>query len=148
MVGTSPRLQELIASKRPGDEVRITVKRNGKEKEFDVVLENANGTTDIVKREKKEVLNLLGADFETLNSELAEKLDLDGGVQVTRLYPGKIRKQTQMRESFIITHIDGKKVKDVEDVAKALDGKSGGVMIQGRYEESSDTFYYAFGMDS
>lgn len=110
LVGTSPRLQELIASKRPGgDEVRITVKRNGKEKEFDVVLENANGTTDIVKREKKEVLNLLGADFETLNSELAEKLDIDGGVQVTRLYPGKIRKQTQMREGFIITHIDGKK---------------------------------------
>lgn len=148
LVGTSPRLQEIIASKRPGDEVRITVKRDGKEKEFDVVLENANGTTDIVKREKKEVLNLLGADFETLDSELAKKLDLDGGVQVAKLYPGKIRKQTQMREGFIITHIDGKKVKDVEDVAKALEGKSGGVMMQGRYEGSSDTFYYAFGMDS
>ncbi|PKA98319.1 Do/DeqQ family serine protease [Flavobacteriaceae bacterium MAR_2009_75] len=148
LVGTSPRLQEIIASKRPGDKVVVTVKRNGKEKEFDVVLENANGTTDIVKREKKEVLNLLGADFEVLDDEVAEKLDLDGGVKVARLYPGKIRKQTQMKEGFIITHIDGKKVKDLDDISKALENKAGGVMLEGVYEGSKTKYYYAFGMDS
>ena len=148
LVGTSPRLQEIIASKRPGDKVVVTVKRNGKEKEFDVVLENANGTTDIVKREKKEVLNLLGADFEALDDEIAQKLDLDGGVKVARLYPGKIRKQTQMKEGFIITHIDGKKVRDLNDISKALENKAGGVMLEGVYEGSTTKYYYAFGMDS
>ena len=148
LVGTSPRLQEIIASKRPGDKVVVTVKRNGKEKEFDVVLENANGTTDIVKREKKEVLNLLGADFEALDDEIAQKLDLDGGVKVARLYPGKIRKQTQMKEGFIITHIDGKKVRDLDDISKALENKAGGVMLEGVYEGSTTKYYYAFGMDS
>ncbi|AYN66106.1 Do family serine endopeptidase [Euzebyella marina] len=148
LVGTSPRLQEIIASKRPGDKVAVTVRRDGKEKEFDVILENANGTTEIVKHEKKEVLNLLGADFETLDAKMAEKLNIESGVQVTRLYPGKIRKQTQMREGFIITRIDGKRIKEVEDVAKALENKSGGVMIEGVYEGSSEKYYYAFGMDS
>ncbi|WP_149273803.1 Do family serine endopeptidase [Pareuzebyella sediminis] len=148
LVGTSPRLQEIIASKRPGDKVTVTVNRNGKEKEFDVILENANGTTDIVRKEKKEVLNLLGADFETLDSDVAKKMDIEGGVKVARLYPGKVRKETQMREGFIITHIDGKKVKDIEDVADALEGKKGGVMLEGVYEGSPDKYYYAIGMDS
>lgn len=147
-VHTSPRLQEIIASKRPGDKVSVTVKRNGKEREFDVVLENANGTTEIVKREKKEVLNLLGADFEALDADEAKDLGIDGGVKVVRLYPGKIRMHTQMREGFIITHIDGKKIKDLEDVTKALENKAGGVMLEGIYEGSSNKYYYAFGMDS
>ena len=110
--------------------------------------ENANGTTEIIKHEKKEVLYLLGADIETLDAKMAEKLNIESGVQVTRLYPGKIRKQTQMREGFIITRIDGKRIKEVEDVAKALENKSGGVMIEGVYEGSSEKYYYAFGMDS
>ncbi|WP_246474429.1 Do family serine endopeptidase [Arenibacter arenosicollis] len=148
LVNTSPRLQEIIASKRPGDEVTVTVKRDGKEKTFRVILENSKGTTDIIKKEKKEVLNLLGADFETLEVDIAEKLDIDGGVKVVRLYPGKIRKETQMREGFIITHIDGKKVKDIEDVADILEDKDGGVMLEGTYEDRPGKYYYAFGMDS
>lgn len=148
LVHTSPRLQELIASKRPGDTVAVTVKRDGKEKVFDVVLENSNGGTDIMKKEKKEVLNLLGADFETLDKSAAKKLDIDGGVKVTRLYAGKIKKETQMREGFIITHIDGKKVKDIEDVANFLEDKRGGVMLEGTYEDRPGKYYYAFGMDS
>lgn len=147
-VTTSPRLQEMIARKRPGDQVNVIVDRGGKIKEFSVVLENAMGNTEIVKREKKEILNLLGADFETLDADKAEEMDIEGGVQVVRLYAGKIRKETQMREGFIITHIDGKKVKDVEDVAKALENKDGGVMMEGIYEGAKDKYYYAFGMNS
>jgi len=145
---TSPRLQEIIARRRPGDEVLVAVNRDGKEKEFKVILKNASGTTELVKREKKEILNLLGADFENLAKEKAEKLDLDGGVQVIRLYAGKLRKETQMQEGFIITHIDGKKISDVKDVAKALENKQGGIMLEGMYEDRPGKHYYAFGMGS
>ncbi|WP_405384901.1 Do family serine endopeptidase [Maribacter sp. LLG6340-A2] len=144
---TSPRLQEIIAGKRPGDKVMVTVNRNGKEKELEVELHNSQGGTDIIKKEKKEVFNLLGADFENLDKDLAKKLDIDGGVQVTKLYPGKIKKETQMREGFIITHIDGKRVKDINDIASLLENKKGGVMLEGVYEDGSK-YYYAFGLDS
>ena len=144
---TSPRLQEIIAGKRPGDKVTIVVNRNGKEKELEVELHNSQGGTNIIKKEDKEVFNLLGADFENVNKELGKKFGLDGAVQVTKLYPGKIKKETQMREGFIITHIDGKRVKDIDDVASALEGKKGGVMLEGIYEDGSK-YYYAFGLDS
>ncbi len=144
---TSPRLQEIIAGKRPGDKVVLLVNRKGKEKELEVTLKNSEGGTSIIKKEEKEVFNLLGADFENLNKELGKKLNLDGGVQVSKLYPGKIKRETQMREGFIITHIDGKRVKDIEDVAALLEGKKGGVMLEGIYEDGSK-YYYAFGLDS
>lgn len=144
---TSPRLQEIIAGKRPGDKVVLLVNRNGKEKELEATLKNSQGGTSIIKKEEKEVFNLLGADFENLNKELGKKLDLDGGVQVSKLYPGKIKRETQMREGFIITHIDGKRVKDIDDVADILEGKKGGVMLEGIYEDGSK-YYYAFGLDS
>ncbi len=144
---TSPRLQEIIASKRPGDAVKLTLLREGKEKEVSVVLENARGNTEIVKKEKREILNLLGADFETLDKETANKLKLDGGVRISKLYPGKIRKETQIREGFIITHIDGQRVETVADVSNILENKTGGVMLEGIYEDGSK-YYYAFGLDS
>ncbi|MFS4455301.1 Do family serine endopeptidase [Maribacter sp. 2304DJ31-5] len=146
--GTSPRLQEMIARKRPGDEVTLLIDRSGKKREIKVVLKNAKGNMEIVSKEKKEVLNLLGADLETLDKDVARKLDLDGGVRVSKLYPGKIRKETQMREGFIITHMDGKRIKEVDDLAKILEDKKGGVLLEGVYEGSTDKYYYAFGMDS
>jgi Do/DeqQ family serine protease len=144
---TSPRLQEIVAGKRPGDEVTILVDRKGKEREFKVTLMNSEGGFGIIKKEKKEVFNLLGADFENLNKDLAKKLDLEGGVRVSKLYPGKLKSETQIREGFIITHIDGKRVNNIEDVAQILESKKGGVMLEGVYEDGSK-YYYAFGLDS
>jgi len=145
---TSPMLQGMIAEKRPGDKVSVTVIRDGKEREINVVLENKKGSTKLKKKEYNEVLNMLGAELENLDKDVAKKLDIDGGVKVTELYAGKLRRQTQMRDGFIITHIDGRKVKDVEDVMKALEDKEGGVMLEGVYEDMPGKFYYAIGLNS
>jgi len=147
-VTTSPRLQEIVAQHRPGDKLTVTVNRNGKEKNLDVILENSKGTTDITKKEHKEVLNFLGADFETLDTKTAEKLNIDGGVKVVNLYAGKLRQSTQMRNGFIITHIDGKKVTEVKELVSILENKNGGVLLEGIYEDVAGKQYYAFGTES
>jgi Do/DeqQ family serine protease len=143
----SPTLQEIIARHRPGDAVSITYLRDGKENQAKVVLENMNGTTKIIEKEHPEVLNLLGADFETLDKSTADKLGLKGGVKVTNLYAGKIRQETQMRPGFIITHVDGREIRDIKELSEALKNKQGGTMLEGRYEDLPGKYYYAFGMD-
>lgn len=45
---SSPQLQSVIAQKRPGDEVRITVMRDGNRRSFDAVLRNERGGTDVI----------------------------------------------------------------------------------------------------
>ncbi|MCB9297624.1 MAG: Do family serine endopeptidase [Lewinellaceae bacterium] len=146
-IQSSPELQEMIARYRPGDKVAVKVDRQGKTKSFEVVLNNRQGSTAMVEKpEQKGTLGMLGAEFETLSADAARKLDIDGGVKVAKLYSGKLRRYTDMREGFIITKVDGRNVASVEDFTKALEGKSGGVMLEGVYEDIPGTHYYAFGM--
>ncbi|RMG78765.1 MAG: Do family serine endopeptidase, partial [Bacteroidetes bacterium] len=142
-IKSSPELQAAIAQHRPGDKVKIRVNRKGEEKVFTVTLNNRDGGKDLVKKEHKKVLTILGADFETLDEKTAKKLDISGGVRVKKLYAGKLRKYTNMRPGFIITKVDGQKVKSVEDLVKALKNKKGGVMLEGVYEDIPGEYYYA-----
>ena len=148
-VNSSPRLQELIAGFRPGDKVQIALNRSGSAKELQVTLKNTTGNTAIVKRDESAMWNRLGAELRTLDQDKAASLDLEGGVEVTRLYPGKLRQETQMREGFIITHVNGRKVKTAEQLQGIIESQQeGGVMLQGRYPDSKKTYYYAFGLNS
>jgi S1-C subfamily serine protease len=145
-VKTSPELQALIAQHRPGDKVEIKVNRNGSEKTFTVTLNNREGGKTLMEKEHKEVLAILGADFEAVDAKTAKKMEIDGGVKVKKLYAGKLRKYTDMRDGFIITKADGQVVKSVEDLVSALEGKKGGVMLEGVYEDIPGEYFYAFGI--
>jgi len=145
-IESSPKLQEVIARHRPGDNISVTVDRKGVEKTYEVTLNNRKGNTNIVKKEYKEVLSILGVNLATIDKATARKLDLKGGVKITELYAGKLRKQTDIRPGFIITKVDGQIVKTMEELIKKLDGKKGGVMLEGVYEDIPGEFYYAFGL--
>jgi serine protease Do len=143
---SSPKLQEIIASHRPGDKVKVLVDREGKRKEYTVTLSNRSGSTDLVQKEDKELLSVLGCELKALDTKTAHKLGIEGGVKVVKLNEGKLRRYTQMREGFIITHANNKPVKTVEDFLKLVDNKEGGVMIAGVYEDIPGRYYYAFGL--
>lgn len=145
-INSSAELQGMIARHRPGEKVSLTIDRKGKRMDFDVVLNNREGNTKLSNKEAREILSVLGADFEDIDEETARKLDINSGVKVSRLYAGKLRKYTQMREGFIITHIDGKAIKSVEDLIDTLENKEGGVMMEGVYEDIPGEYYYAFGL--
>ncbi|ELR72464.1 HtrA protease/chaperone protein [Fulvivirga imtechensis AK7] len=145
-INNTAQLIGYIGSKRPGDKIKVTVNRGGQEKEHTVTLKNREGTTEIVKVERKEVLTKLGAELESVDKETLKKLNINSGVRVKSLRPGLIRKSTDMRAGFIITKIDGKAVKSKEDVVKTLEGKEGGILIEGVYENTPGTYYYALGL--
>lgn len=143
---TASQLQEMIARYRPGDELNVKVDRKGKEKELKVTLKNSNGETRFSAENKSEILNILGADFEAVDKSLAKKLNIEGGVKVKRLYSGKLRMYTDIKEGFIITKVDGRPVKSVEELSKVLKNKTGGVLVEGVYEDVPGVYYYAFGL--
>lgn len=150
-VAGNPDLIGRIGTKRPGEKATLLVNRDGNKKEFEVTLRNSSGTTLFAERPaKSETLSTLGADFENLTREDKSDLEIDGGVRVSRMYPGKLRKNTEMREGFIITHVDNKRVKDIEDLTQILDRKKeGGVLIEGFYPtDPGESYYYALGMDN
>lgn len=143
---TSPKLQEVIARHRPGDKIDIKINRKGKVKNFEVTLNNRQGNTDLVKKEHKEIVTILGAEFETLEEAYAKKLNIDGGVRVKDIFRGKLMKETQMRPGFIITKVDDRKIKSLKDLVEKLENKKGGVMLEGVYEDVPGNYFYAFGL--
>ena len=145
-VNTAPELQEMIARHRPGDEVKLKIDRRGKEMEVKAELKNREGDTKFLAKNRKEIFNVLGAEFEDIDKNLARKLDINGGVKVKKLYAGKLMKHTEMREGFIITKVDGNSIKNMDELARVLESKKGGVLIEGVYEDIPGTYYYAFGL--
>lgn len=146
-VRTASELRELIARRDPGDKVQLKVDRFGEENEFTVILEKPKDTSKPSRKDLPPVLSSLGADFENADERTCKRLGIKGGVEVTRLYAGKLRR-AGVGEGFIITAVDGKQVGSVDELAAKLKSKKEGegVMIEGVYEDVSGTFYYAFGM--
>lgn len=143
---SSANLLEIIGQHRPGDKVSLTINRNGKEMEFLVTLRNQQGKAELARKENLEILNILGIELEEIDKQTASKLDISGGLRITKLYAGKLKRHTDVRAGFIITHVDGRKVKSVDDFVEYLGNKRGGVMLEGIYENYPGTYYYAFGL--
>ncbi len=139
-----PELQEQISKYRPGDKVVVGLMRDGEFKEYPVELKNRFGEIAVVKSESLELKSVLGANFETAPKDLLKKLDLEYGVKVSDVQAGKLRK-AGIRDGFIITRIDNVKIYSESDIYKVLEGKKGGVLVEGKYVDGTEG-YYGFGL--
>jgi serine protease Do len=133
-----PQMTEQIARYKPGDKISISYIRDGKQFTQSTVLKNADGTTDIV---KSSVLDALGADLYTLSKAEAAKVGVRGGVYVDNISSGMLKKQTNMKRSFIILKAGGQAVNSIEDLKKVLD-KEKKVQLEGVYPELNGVYYY------
>jgi S1-C subfamily serine protease len=145
-VQKSSDLMEQVGRHSPGDEVTVAVDRNGKSMTFEVRLADRNGEFKLATKEEMDIMDILGATFEELDEESAEKLGIEGGVKIKELENGLLKNQTSVSEGFIITGINHKKVTSVDDIRKSLEKEKGGVMIQGMYENYPGELYFAFGL--
>ncbi len=142
----SSDLLEQVGRHRPGDEVLVTVDRNGREMTFEVKLADQKGERKLASKEQMDIIDILGATFEELDEDAAEKLGIEGGVRVKELGNGLLKNQTSISEGFIITGINHEKVTSVNDIRKSLKQEKGGVLIQGTYENYPGELYFAFGL--
>jgi len=143
-IKSTPELQEQISRYRPGEEVKVTVNRDGDMKELAMVLKNKNGETGIIKRASEKSLSMLGASFESISTNEMKKLRIENGIKVIKLSSGKLA-NSGIKEGFIITSIDKKPVTSVDDLASYIENKSGGVLLEGVYSNGVKG-YYGFGL--
>ncbi len=146
-VKSAPELQEIIGRKRPGDYADVTVNRQGRDKKIRVSLTNRSGSTDrFAEPAGGELLSRLGVSVQDLGPTDLRRLDIDGGTIVTEIVPGIVSKETKMREGFIILKVNDRDVRDTGDFINTLNGKRGGVMVEGIYPGDPTVYFYAFGL--
>lgn len=145
-VTSTSELLEQIGKFRPSDKINVTVRRDEKEIILPVTLKNKENGLSILKKPEvyRTSVNSLGAVFEDLSSDDMNKYKITGGVRIAKLEPGKLA-GAGIKEGFIITSVDKKKVTNVKDIQSLLENKTGGVLIEGVYPNGMRA-YYGFGL--
>lgn len=147
-IKTSTALIEYIGRKRPGDKVSVTVDRQGKKMVIPVTLRNREGKTETLRRDEAVKSSSLGINLEDIEGDELAKLDIKNGVRVADLENGKVSKYTDMREGFIITHIDNVPVKTAKQANDILKNKKSGetILFAGVYADYPREYIYALRM--
>ena len=115
-------LRERIARHSPNDKVKISAKREGKVKLFEVTLRNKAGKTELLTKEDIDVSETLGGKFVDASEKLCRELDIRGGVQVAGIKAEGLLARARVKEGFVITHINDRAVYSLQDLKK-LTGK-------------------------
>jgi periplasmic serine protease, Do/DeqQ family len=138
-ITSSSDLQERIYRLRPGDKVKLTYKRNGKERDVTVTLKEDTRAAERqaeedkeTKRSATEIYNKLGAGFVPANDAKKKELGISSGVVVTQVHQGGLFDYFNVQRGLVITHINGKPVNNADEVESALgDSERGIVRIVG-----------------
>ena len=127
-VNSTSELQEQVGRYRPGDEVKVLVKRDGEEKQFRLTLRNRQGSYDVITQND---LSVLGADFEPISKREMYQLGIRRGVKVKNLRQGKLS-AANIKEGFIIYKINDTPIYSEENIQEAImENNSEGVFISG-----------------
>ncbi len=129
-----------LASFRPKDKVPVTYKRSGKEYSTFVTLKAQVST--VVAITSDNIQDKIGADLSTLDSKKAEQYEVNGGVVVKKIREGGKLSETKMDEGFVITSVNGRSIKTVEEFSKLLDNLLGTVRLEGFYPGFRGTYTY------
>jgi Do/DeqQ family serine protease len=141
-VASVSELQEQISRYRPGDKVTVVLVRNEKEMALPLILKTLDNTTKLVTKTElvKKSIDALGAEFQEMDNEELAKYRAENGVRISKLVAGRLS-LVGIKEGFVITSIDRKKMISVDDVKNSLENKKGTVLIEGFYSNGVRASY-------
>ncbi|MFI3292051.1 MAG: Do family serine endopeptidase [Rikenellaceae bacterium] len=139
LLSSKVNLQEQIAKHRPNDKIKISVKRDGKVKHFDVTLRNRAGRAELLSSNDVDVSAILGGKFADASQKLCEKLDIQGGVEVISINDGGLLSRARVRRGFIITHINDRRVLSMSDLSRLMDKVES---VDGIYPDGKSASYH------
>ncbi len=131
-------LQGTVASYKVGDKINITYRRDGKEYTTVATLKNKVGSYDEIARVN--IGEKLGATLETVSAERAKQYGIDGGVLVKSYKEDGPIGRTRIQNNFIITSVNGKEIRTVEELSNVIANLSGSIRLEGIYP-GGDGFY-------
>ena len=134
-------LQEILATKRPGDKVTLSYLHKKSKKTTSVVLKNEQGNTKVVKDAD---LDVLGAVIREVNESEKADLDIKYGLKVTKVNSGKFRERG-IPVGFVIQTVNEETMKtlsDLNEVVKAANKSKDPVLyIKGMYPSGKKEYF-------
>jgi serine protease Do len=123
-------LSVAVGSRRPGDKLNVTYKRNGKEYTTSVTLKDQNGGTSARSKDDLSVTEKIGAEFQTLSDKVKTDYGLESGVVVENTVDGGELAKIGVQDNYVIMQINGKPVNSQADIEKILKNYKGNVSVK------------------
>jgi len=111
-------LQEQVSRFRPGDKVKVNVKRASTDKTFDITLKNSAGSTSVVK--KDEVMSSMGVVFKELTNDQKKQYGISSGVIVAGVENGGTFAKKGITKGFVILKMNGETIATPEDAESVI----------------------------
>lgn len=109
-------LQEILATKRPGDKVNISYLHKKSKKNVSVILKNEQGNTKVIKDAD---LDMLGAVIREINEKEKSELDIKYGLKITKVNKGKLQ-DSGVPMGFVIQVVNDEPMKELSDLNEAV----------------------------
>lgn len=143
-VSSGIEMSAQIAGFRPNDKVQIAYIRGGKEYNTTVTLKSKVSAVEAL----TSAGDIIGADLVNLDSKRAEEYDVPGGVVVKKIKAGGKLSQTKMDEDFVITSINGRPIKSIDELSRVLNSAIGTVKLEGFYLGYKGSYSYPLDLNS
>ena len=111
-------LQDQLTRYRPGDKVKVTVDRKGKEHFYNVELKNDAGNTEIQKSE--DAMSFIGASFGELSNSKKQQYGINSGVEVTSVTSNGLFRKEGINKGFIIMRVNNLPVNSEKDITSIV----------------------------
>ena len=124
-VGSSLEVKEEVLKVRVGEEIILTIRRNGEELEIPIITTQKGEVGEIILVKEDFIKDeLLGVEVRNITSELEETYKLqegEEGVVITRVESGSPIDKVGMNAGDVIRKINGESIKDLDDFKKAME---------------------------
>jgi serine protease Do len=137
-VSSGLEMSAQIANFRPNDKVQLSYKRSGKEYNTSVTLKGKISNIASV----ESAGDIIGAELGNLDPKKAAEYDVEGGVVVKKIVEGGKLSQTKMDEGFVITSVNGRTIKSIEELGLVLNSALTTAKLEGFYPGFRGTYSY------
>jgi serine protease Do len=135
---------ELIGRYRPGDNLDITLIRQGRKQKVYATLKNQLNTNDILAVKKDPLLASIGLEIREIGNVEKTKIGKDG-VMVVSVMRGSVVGNTRMEPGYIISKVNNILIHSSSELLTILhDLKGKSVILQGEYLNYPGFYPYTF----
>ena len=141
-ITTPSSVQEAVSRFSPGDKAVLTVIRDGKEKQLDVVFKGTSQENGTVTDDGS--VAFYGSSIKEADAETLKKYGLKHGVVIVDLGPGKLM-EAGATEGFIIQYVNDQAVRTPQDIIDIVKKSKRAVFVEG-ITPAGRTGYFGFGV--
>jgi Do/DeqQ family serine protease len=142
-ITTPSSVQEVISRFSPGDKATVTIIRDRKEKNVEVIFKGTAEENGTVAEDGS--VAFYGSSLKEADKEILARFGLKNGVQIAEVGPGKL-KDAGAVEGFIILYVNDQPVKSPQDIIEIVKKSKRSVFVEG-LTPSGRTGYFGFGVN-